>query len=178
MPGAAAMTPEQKEMQARMEEYGTPNENHELLKSMAGNWKTHAQFWMDPQAPAEESDGTSEAKMIMEGRFLEQSFRGTVMGRPFEGRGIIGYDNMRKEYSGIWFDNMATGIMVSSAKYDPAKKTLTEEGSMSCPITNEAHRWYKAVTTFTDPDHYTYESYMKDKDGKEFRGMMITYTRS
>ena len=176
--GATEMTAEQKAMQVRMEEYSTPNQNHELLKSLAGNWKTQAKFWMDPKGPAEESDGAAEAKMIMDGRFLEQNFRGTAMGKPFNGRAISGYDNMRKEYTTIWFDNMATGIMVGTAKYDPTTKTLTEEGSMSCPMTNETHRWYRAVTTWTDADNYTYEAYMKDKDGKEYKGMMIIYTRA
>ena len=92
-------------------------------------------FWMDPKGEAQESEGTSEAGMIMGGRFLEQELNGTFMGQPFEGR-------------------------------------------MSCPITNERNRWYKAVTTFIDPDHYTYESFMKDADGKEFRSMIISYTRA
>ena len=172
------MTEEQKALQARMQEYTTPNAHHEFLKSLAGSWKTSVKFWMDPKSEPQESEGTSEASMIMGGRFLEQKFNGTFMGQPFEGRGLYGYDNLRKEYTGLWFDNMATGIMTSSAQYDPAVKTMTEEGSMSCPITDETHRWYKAVTTFIDPDHYTYESFMKDADDKEFRSMLISYART
>src|SRR4051812_12144666 len=68
------MTEEQKAMQARMQEYTTVNEHHDFLKSLAGTWKTKAKFWMDPKAPPEESEGTSEGKMIMDGHFLEQSF--------------------------------------------------------------------------------------------------------
>ena len=174
---APAMTEEQKAMQARMQEFTTVNENHKALEALVGSWKTNVKFWMDPKGAPEESEGTSEGKMIMGGRFLEQTFTGTAMGQPFEGRGIYGYDNLRKEYTVIWLDNMATGIMISAGKYDPTNKTLTEVGSMSCPITNEAHRWYRAVTTLTDVDHYTYETYMKDKDGTEFKAMLITYTR-
>lgn len=172
------MTEEQKALQARMQEYSTPNEHHEFLKSLAGSWQANVKFWMDPKGEAQESEGTSEAGMILGGRFLEQKFNGTFMGQPFEGRGIYGYDNLRKEYTGLWFDSMATGVMTSSAQYDSATKTMTEQGVMSCPITNEAHRWVKAVTTFIDADHYTYESFMKDADGKEFRSMIIAYVRA
>ena len=175
---AVSMTEEQKVMQAKMQEYSTPNANHEVLKSLIGSWKANVTFWMDPKGEPQVSEGTSETTLIMDGRFVEQSYHGSMMGQPFEGRGIYGYDNLRKEYTGLWLDNFATGVMVSAGKYDAAAKTLTEEGSMSCPITNEAHRWYKAVTTFTDADHYTYESFMKDKDGKEFRSMIISYTRA
>ena len=174
----APMSEEQKEVQARMQEYSTPNANHELLKSLAGSWKANVKFWMDPKGEPQESDGTSTSQMVLDGHFLEQTYKGSMMGKPFEGRGIYGYDNLRQEFTGLWLDNMATGIMVSAAKYDAATKTLTEEGAMSCPITNEAHRWYKAVTTIVDADNYTYESYMKDPEGKEFKGMIITYTRA
>jgi len=163
---------------AQMKDYMTPNENHKLLESLAGEWKTNVKFWMDPKSEPQVSEGTSTAKMIMNGRFLEQSFNGTAMGQPFEGRGILGYDNIKKEFTSTWLDNMATGIMTATGKYDPSSKILTSEGSMSCPMTNETHRWYKDITTITDADHYTYESYMKDKDGKEFKGMEITYTRA
>ena len=174
----STMTEEQKAMQARMQEYTTPNANHEVLKSFVGSWKANVKMWMDPKATPEESEGTSEAKMIMGGRFLEQTFNGTFMGGPFEGRGIYGYDNMRQEYTGLWFDSMATGIMVSAAKHNAETKVMTEEGSMSCPISGEGHRWYKAVTTIIDADHYTYESFLKDKDGQEFRSMLISYSRA
>ena len=174
----STMTEEQKAMQARMQEFMTPNANHEVLKSLAGSWKASVQFWMDSKGEPQVSDGTSEAKIIMNGRFLEQTFNGSFMGQPFEGRGIYGYDNLRKEYTGLWFDSMSTGIMMSSAQYNSETKVMSEEGSMSCPITNETHRQYKATTTIVDADHYTYETFMKDKDGQEFRSMLITYSRA
>ena len=173
-----APSPEQQAMMARMQAYSTPNEHHEFLKSLAGSWKANVKFWMDPSGQPEESMGTSEAKMILNGHFLEQNYVGTAMGKPFEGRGIYGYDNMRKEYAGIWFDNMATGIMLSAGQYDATTKMMKDEGSMSCPITNETHRWYRSVSGIIDADHYTYETFMKDKDGKEFRSMLISYTRA
>ena len=173
----STMTDEQKAMQARMMEFTKVNEHHDFLKSLAGTWKTSCKFWMDPNGKPEESEGTSEAKVIMGGRFLEQTFNGTAMGQPFEGRGILGYDNMKKEYTSIWFDNMATGIMTGAGQYNPDTKTLAAEGSMSCPISQETHRWYRDVTTLTDADHYMYETFMKDKDGKEFKSMIITYTK-
>jgi hypothetical protein len=172
-----AMSEEQKAMMERMKEFSTVNEHHDLLKSLVGTWKTTVKFWMDPAGQPEESEGTSEAKMIMGGRFVEQAYNGTAMGQPFEGRGLVGYDNLKKEYTSIWFDNMSTGIMTGAGQYDPATKVMTEEGSMSCPMTQETHRWSKNVTTFTDDDHYTYESFMKDKEGKEFKAMSITYSK-
>ena len=46
---------------------------------------------------------------------------------------------------------------------DPQQKPMTEE--------------QKAMQAKMDADQYAYESYMKDKDGKEYKGMIITYQR-
>jgi hypothetical protein len=175
---APVMSAEQQAMMARMKEYTTPNQNHEVLKSLAGVWKANVKFWMSPNTPPEESQGTSDNRIIMGGRFLEENFTGTAMGQPFEGRGILGYDNIKKEYTSIWLDNMATGIMLGSDKYDPVTKTIAGEGSMSCPITNETHRWYRDLTTIVDADHYKYETFMKDEKGQEFKGMEINFSRA
>jgi len=164
------------EMKAQMEAYATPNENHEILKALEGNWKAEVKMWMDPAAEPEVSEGTAESTMILGGRYLEQKFNGTAMGQPFEGRGLIGYDNLRKEYRSVWADTMSTGIMVSSGVYNKDDKTISEKGTMSCPIMG-GDRDYRAVTTFIDNDHYTYESFMNDESGKEMKTMLITYTR-
>jgi hypothetical protein len=170
------MSPEQQAIMTRMQEYSTPNEHHDVLKMFEGAWVADVKYWMDPAEEPGVSQGTSKGQMIMGGRFLEITFTGSMMEQPFEGRGLYGYDNIRKEYRNIWLDSMGTGIMVSSGQYDPATKTITEEGSMSCPITN-SDRWYRGAIKIVDNDHYTYETFMKDAEGKEFRAMLITYTR-
>lgn len=177
---SAAKTPvvlSPKKIQANMREYMTINEHHELLKSLEGRWMVTTSYWMDPADAPQVSEGISQAVMIMNGKFLEQTFNGTAMGQPFEGRGIMGYDNLKKEYTSVWFDNMATGIMMSSGQYNPETKVLSLEGSLSCPITQEARRWMREALTIKDVDNYTYESFMKDKDGKEYRAMEIVYKR-
>ncbi len=172
-----AMSDEQKAKMALMQEYMTVNEHHKFFESLTGTWNAKVELWMEPNTEPEVSEGTSEGKIIMGGRFLEQTYNGTAMGQPFEGRGIIGYDNMKKEYTTIWFDNMATGIMTGSGQYNPQSKILITEGSMSCPMTQQSKRWYRDVLTFTDADNYTYETYMRDLRGVEFKSMAITYSR-
>ena len=177
MHGDASLPPGMDEaMMAKMKEYSTPNENHKVLDQLVGSWTYSLKWWMSPDAKAEESTGSSEVKWILNGRFIEQSVTGTSMNQPFEGRGIIGFDNLKKEYTGVWLDNMATGMMTSSGKYDSATKTFTEQGSFSCPLVN-GPRAYRTVTKIVDDNTHIYETYMNDKDGKEFKSMEITYTR-
>ncbi|MCA9402964.1 MAG: DUF1579 family protein, partial [Candidatus Omnitrophica bacterium] len=50
------------------------------------------------------------------------------------------------------------------------------EGTFSCPLTN-SERWNRSKTTFVDEDTWTFEMFMEDENGEEFRSMLITYTR-
>ena len=71
---------------------------------------------------------------------------------------------------------MATGIMISSATYDAATQTFSEKGSFSCPIVNGPMS-FRTITRIIDENTHTYEMYMNDKDGEEFKSMEITYQR-
>ncbi|MBL8013905.1 MAG: DUF1579 family protein, partial [Candidatus Omnitrophica bacterium] len=114
----APASEQEQAMHQKMMAYSTTNEHHAFLKTLEGRWTAQVSFWMDPSGAPEVSQGTSDAKVIMNGRFLEQTFNGTTMGQPFEGRSILGYDNLKKEYVNVWFDNMATGMVTSQGQYD------------------------------------------------------------
>ena len=163
---------------AEMQKYMMPNENHKALEPLAGTWKAQVKWWMSAEGKPEASQGTSENRWIMGGRFLEQDYKGESMGKPFEGMGITGYDTIRGEYTSIWLDSMATGIMVATAQFDPASQTLNQNGTMSCPLTMEKNRPIRTIWKITDADHNIYESYMNDKDGKEFKTLEISYERA
>ena len=99
------------------------------------------------------------------------------MGQPFDGMGLVGYDNIKKTYQTIWLDSMGTGMMMGTSSFDADKKVLSESGHFSCPMVN-GERTYRSVVTLKDSEHYTYEMYMTDPDsGKEYKAMEINYTR-
>ena len=159
----------------KWKEYATPNENHKVLDAFVGNWDYAVKWWSTPNSEPEISEGTSEVKWIMGGRFLEQTSKGTSMEQPFEGMGITGYDNAKKKYVSTWIDNMGTGIMRSEGEYDASKKTFLEKGTYTQPKIGETP--FKGVTKIISDDNFVYELYTKDKDWKEYKAMEIDYTR-
>lgn len=158
-------------------EFGTPGESHRRLAELAGKWKYTSTWRESPGAKPEESTGTASMKMVLDGRFLQQSIKGTAMGRPFEGMGIVGYDNLKKRYENVWLDNMSTGMARGTAMYDIASKTLMENGEFSCPATKDKVMTYRAEWKLTDKDNQTYTMWTKDVDGKEFKSMEMVYKR-
>ncbi len=170
-----AMDPAQME---KMKALMAPTAAHKTLEAMVGKWNYTSKFWMAADGKAEETGGVSENVLIYGGRFLKQEVKGTWMGQPFEGTGIVGYDNVRGQYQSIWFDSMMTGIMSMSGQFDAASNTLKESGKNSCPMTGDKERECRAEWKIVDANQNVYSSYTTGPDGKEFKAMEIVYTRA
>src|SRR5579859_3746178 len=94
--GSGKSDDERQEMQKRMEAAGTPGPAHKALDALAGNWKTEVKCWMEPGGSPHVSLGTAKASWVLNGRFLKEEFHGEVMGKPFTGRSLMGYDNIKE----------------------------------------------------------------------------------
>ena len=166
------------DMQAMMEAYrklATPGPPHKLLERMAGSWTTRFKSWMEPDQPPEETTGTCEQKMILGGRFLQQEFGGEMMGSPFEGFGIMGYDNHTKKYFSTWMDTMGTAMVYFEGTAGADGKTITQTGRYDDPVQGPME--FRSVTAIVDDDTLTIEMYSTGKSGKETKMMEGTYSR-
>jgi hypothetical protein len=169
---------EKMDMQEVMEVYrklGTPGDPHKSLAKMAGSWDVRSKFWMEPDKPPLETTGASKQKMILEGHFLQQEYTGEMMGSPFTGIGITGYDNHAGKYVSIWIDSMDTGIYFFEGTAAADGKTITQEGRYDDPIKGPMK--YRTVIRIVDDNTMVFEMYGTDKDGKEEKMMEETYTR-
>lgn len=166
------------EQQASAEEmaawmsYMTPGEAHQRLATLAGDWNHTVTMWMAPGASPTESTATSHSEMIMGGRYLAEMFTGNMMGMPFEGHAITGYDNVKKKHFSGWIDNMGTGLMIGWGDWDDATKSLTITGTVTDPISGEDRAFRQVMKTVND-DHTIMEMYMPSPDGSEHKSMEI-----
>ena len=168
----------QMDPQAMMETYkklATPGEPHKQLAGLAGSWTTKTKEWMEPGKPPMESMGSVEMKVLLDGRYLQQEFTGDMMGQPYTGVGITGYDNLRKRYVSTWIDSMGTGIFMMEGTATADGKTITLKGHHAEPGGGQmAHR---AVWKLVDDNTQTFDMYGSHHGGKEMKMMEIVYTR-
>lgn len=167
-----AQTPE--EMKA-WEDYMAPGSQHKWMESYAGTWNVEMKMWMDPSQPPVASKGTCTNTMIYGGRYMEYKFKGDFMGMPFEGQGIMAYDNAAKKFYSTWNDNMGTGLMYMEGTLDEKTNTMTSVGESVDPMTGKKFQT-KEITKYTSKDKYVMEMYAV-MDGVETKMMEMTYTR-
>jgi len=173
---APAMDEKTKAMMAAWEKAGTPGENHKKLEPFVGTFDTKVKSWMAPGAPPEESVGVSESRWVLENRFVETRFEGSMMGQPFTGLGYTGYDNIKKKYIGSWMDSMGTSMMTSLGDSDATGKVMNFSIAYDDAVTGKPMKMKEKVT-IVDNDHYTMEMWGPAPDGKMFKMMEISYTR-
>jgi len=161
------------EMMKKAEAAGAPGPEHKALEQFVGNWKCRVNCWMDPNGAAEESHGTAKRSWIMEGRFLQEDFQGEMMGKGFQGRLILGFNNVKKTYQSVWFDDMSTSLFTSEGRGD--SKAITLEGKSSCAATGRSDIPMKLVLRSVSADKHILE--MFDGSKGNAKTMEITYTR-
>ncbi|MBD9477654.1 DUF1579 domain-containing protein [Pseudoxanthomonas sp. PXM02] len=172
---APSMTPE---MQAQMEAYqkaGTPGIEHGRLAGMAGNYDLTVKSWHAPGAPPSTDPGTATRRMILGNRVMLEEVTSQVMGQPFTGQGLHGFDNVTGKYWGTWNDSMSTGVMLSEGTCD-AQLTCTYTGTHHDPVTKKPQT-SRMTTRWSDKDTEVFEMYGPGPDGKETKMMEITYKR-
>lgn len=163
------------EMKAWMD-YMTPGDMHKVLAGFEGDWTTEGKMWMDPKGQPMSSAGSASYKMAFGGRYQESTFKGDMMGQQFEGKGLMGYDNFKKQFESTWIDNMGTGIMKTEGKYDAASKTFTMNGKMVDPMTGKECA-IRETLQIVDNDTHVMTMYNSVGGAPEFKTMELTFKR-
>lgn len=162
-------------VQKAWQEYMTPSEGHNILAAHAGEWKTVTTMWMDPNQPPQKYEGEAKSEMIMGGRYLKATFTGNMMGMPFEGMSLEGFDNAKKEYTSVWIDNFGTGTSISTGKYDKKTKSIVYKGTVYDPMIGK-ETVLKQVVKNIDKDHHVIEMYQV-VNGTELKTMEVSFER-
>jgi hypothetical protein len=169
---------EMAEMMAKWKQLNALGPQHKELAKSVGRWDTLTRIWMAPNAPPTESKGKSECRLIYGGRYLVSDFKGEMMGEPFEGMAIDGYDNAKKKYVSIWLDSGSTCIVMLTGEADASGKVITYTGKVDDPMTGQKDKPIRSVVRLQSDDKFMFEWYETGPDGKEAKTMEIEYARA
>jgi len=170
--GSGKSDAEKQEMQKKMEAAGTPGPAHKVLAAYVGDWEAEVKTWCGSDGPPNISEGTSTAGWILNGHFLKAEFHGEMMGKPFIGQTLMGYDNIKQTFNTVWLSDMQTSIMTCEGKGENGNKVITLAGTSNCAATGRKDIPIKTVFRVISPDKYVFEMF---NDGVQ--SMEITYTR-
>lgn len=152
-----------------------PGPEHAALAATAGTYDIIIRSWRTPGKPPDEETGTATRQMILNGRVLVETMSATLMGQPYAGHEMSGYDNATGEYWTTWMDNNSTGLVVFRGSCDVTNACSLTGGwhdpARRIPVTA------RMTTRWTSPATQLFEMFGPGKDGKEIKAMEFLYTR-
>ncbi len=171
--------PSEVDMEAMMqwEALMTPGETHKRLDALVGDWTTTTRIYTGgPGSDPMVSEGEAHYNWILGGRFLLQEVKSEMMGIPYTGYGVSGFDNIRNTYVGTWIDSMSTWILTMKGTVDESGKVFTGYGEMDEPDLGVYGRLVKYVTRIESEDRHVFEVFDLHV-GEDYKVFDITYER-
>lgn len=155
-PQAAPMTAEQKR-----------------LEPMVGEWE--AKLTMQTPMGEIPAAGVEKNRMVC-GKWLESDFTAEMMGMPFQGRGLFGWDAQRESYRGVWVDNMGAEMFFMEGVWSEDDQAVVWTYEQTDPTTG-MHGTARSLDAMTDPNTRMAKFYFKPDGGEEAVAMTVEYSR-
>lgn len=172
-PKPAEGGPSQEEMAKVMEALAKPGEMHEWLAKQDGTWAVTGVFHMGGPEPTK-TEGTATFKMILGGRWQQQTYTSKIGEMPFEGHGLTGFDNLKKQFVNYWMDTWGTAASVGAGTLNADKTVLTLKGTWDMP---QGQMPFTFVLTCQGDKAFTFNA-THTLEGAEQPLFEMTYTRT
>ncbi len=153
---------EKQKIQQRQMEASIPGPEHERLATMQGTWDVETRIWSEPDAEPIVARGTTEAKMVLGGRFLVQTGMYSAPAPPIELMAVMGFDRRSNEYTLVGFDTSGTYWVSGQGPANTAGDEAVLAGVDHDPISG-ADQVYDFVLRWVDDDTFVTQVVFKDE---------------
>jgi hypothetical protein len=153
-----------------------PQQQHQWLQRMVGEWTSEAEAIMGPDKPPETFRGTESVRSVG-GLWTVGEGRGDMPGGIATTIMTLGYDPARKRFIGTFIGSMMTHLWVYDGELDAAGKVLTLDAE-GPSFTQDKMAKYKDVIEFKSDDHRVLTSHILGDDGQWHQFMTAHYRRA
>lgn len=143
------------------------------LEPMVGEWEVS--MTMHTPMGAMPAEGVEKNRMVCD-KWLESDFTSEIMGMPFQGRGLFGWDAQKERYSGVWVDNMSAEMAFMEGVWSDEEKAIVWTYEQVNGMTGQSGT-ARTVDAQTDADTRNAKFHFKPDGGEEEVTMELAYRR-
>jgi hypothetical protein len=174
MPIAAAVLMSAFALRSSADETVPLSPEHAKLAARAGTFDVTGTAWSPVNNARISISGTSRARMILDGKFLQETTRGEMAGQSFTGLELTGFNTASKVFTTTFMDSTGTGTITMRGRSQPGNEIILR-GRIYDPAMRKMTR-VKSVTTVVSRDEYRREVY-SNRGGSEKKVMELVYRR-
>jgi hypothetical protein len=167
---------------------GLPGSGHEALQPLVGSWRVRYEVYgtlgrRGDEPPIVSEDITTRREWIGEGRFIEDTTEGTLMGAPFWRRGWLGYSNIDQRYEWVTIDSVNPTMMIylGAPRSGPQQPIDMNGAFTDLGVAGEdtvgKRVGLRTVIRIDRDDRHVFELYFKRPGGKEVLALRSVYVR-
>ena len=151
---------------------------HNSLKNLLGEWKGKTKTWFEKDVLADESSTNGKITSLLDDRFISYDYEGSLDGKTFNGKMIIGFDIPYQRFTSSWIDSfhMGTQIMLSSGL--ATEKGFSILGTYGNPEYGEKLWGWRTELEILSKDEIVLTAYNISPEGEEAKATETILRRS
>jgi hypothetical protein len=154
-----------------------PQQEHEWLQKLVGEWTIEAEASMGPDQPSESVSGTESVRSLG-GVWVLAEGQGEMPGGGHATTVMtLGYDPQRQRYVGTWIGSMMSHLWVYDGELDAAERVLTLSAEGPSMAGDGKLAQYRDVIEFKSDDYRLLSAYVLRDDGEWHHFMTTHYQR-
>jgi len=154
-----------------------PQQEHEWLQQLAGEWEIESECFMGPDQPPMKGTGTCSTRSLGGLWFLFEGSGEMPGGGMMNSIITIGYDAQKQRYVGSFVASMMTHMWLYEGTVDASGKVLTMDTEGPSFAGDGTMAPYQDMVTIESKDHWILSSQAKTPDGQWFKFMTSHYRR-